>query len=107
MEMENKYRMKQIWFWLYASSLIIFMFTSIISVFRNFDLIGCYMVLSSMILVIFCDSNMNREVLIETMMRLSAMQLVSTPEYQTFEKYMKKKKGGKLEDKQDPDNTSW
>lgn len=50
------------------------------------------MILSSMLLVIFCDNNLNREVLIETMMRISVFDLLSNPKKRTLiEKMMKKK----------------
>ena len=109
--MENKFNAKKLWLGMFIFAIILFLVSSFIGILRGFDYIGTYMILSSMLLVIFCDSNLNREVLIETMMRISVFDLLTNPKKKTliekmmmkdktFQEYMDKKtKGGKLEDK--------
>lgn len=111
---------KRLWLWMFALSLIVFTISSFIGIMRGFDSIGSYMILSSMLLVIFCDNNLNREVLIETMMRISVLDILTNSkkrnimekmmekdekEKKTFEEYMKtakrdiQKDGDEIENK--------
>lgn len=87
---------KRLWAMMFLMSTIIYLCFSIAIVIRGFDLLGLYMMLSTFCFLLYCNSNLNREVLIETMMRISIWDILTNPKKRTLiEKMMKKDEKGK------------
>ena len=91
-------------------STVIYLLFSVRMVTEGFDLFGFYTMASSFFFLQYCNSNLNRELIIETMMRIAVFDTFTNPqkkksvekmmkESMTFEEYMKTAKKEKDGDK--------